>query len=528
MQWLKYILLTMHMTGAAMAAPRPNVVILFADDLGRYAGAYADPDHPSPNDIIDTPVFDRIAREGALFNNAFVSAPSCTPSRAALHTGRHFFRNGSHSQLHHPWDGDPQTDPFREVIGIAAPLRKAGYAVGYAGKVHVRDSLIGGKEVQFNGAGRDMNRFSQLVAPADDPASAKAAILEQIRRNFRAFLETRARNQPIYYSLHPMNTHRKWVRGSGSSIWGLDPDNLKGRLPPYVPDVPEVREDFADYLGEAMAFDAYCGVILEELERLGELGNTLFVISGDHGAPGFPRGKANVNDFGSRVLLAMRWPGSIEPGRVIDTPVSLVDLAPTFADAAGVAMPEDIDGESLLPVLRRGGDEDALRGWALIGREVHDGTAREGLLPYPVRALRTREFLYVVNFKPDRWPAGDPNRALESPPPPEDLWARNTFLGYGDIDASPTKGWLVHHREAPEAERAVAMGLEKRPREELYDLRRDPDQLHNLAGDPEYAPVRERMNRRLMDLLRRGEDPRLTDAFDRPFYLKNKSIRGGH
>ena len=508
----------------ARADGRPNIVMLFADDLGRYASAYADPAHPSPNDVVKTPVFDEVADSGARFENAFVSAPSCTPSRASLNTGRHFFRNGSHSQLHFPWSGPPEDDPFRKIKGMPMALEESGYDVGWTYKVHMRMSIIGGKKNLFDGAGGQMNVFSQAVTAAADHEAQKKAILDQVRQNFRNFLATRKKGQPFYYSYNPTNTHRKWVSGSGKELWGLNPDDLKGKLPPFLPDVPVVREDFADYLGEAMAFDASCGVIIDELKKMGEYDNTLVVISGDHGIPGFPRGKTNVHDFGSRVLLAMRWPGRIDAGQVVKPPVSLVDLAPTFLAAAGVDKHERMDGENLLPFLGGKGkmDQSRLRGWALIGREVHafhGHGGRKGKLSYPVRALRTADYLYVINFKNDRWPAGAPWAAAGDGMPEFDALANNTYVAYPDIDASPAKAWVVRHRDEVSVKSIWGYGFAKRPPEELYVLKNDPFEIHNVAGDPAYAQVKNDLRGRLMDILRAGKDPRLEDAFDKPPYL---------
>lgn len=517
MRWLTLLLLTSFLH----AGEKPNILFLFADDLGRYASSYADPQSPSPNDLIRTPAFDQIAREGALFENAFISAPSCTPSRGAIYTGRHFFRNGSASQLHNPWGGKT-VDPFASIQGMPVTLQHAGYHIGWSHKWHLRESLMGGKQNQFSKHGSRINQYSQVVSKAKDPATAKAQILDEVRGNFRDFLDKRDGKQPFFYSFNPTNTHRTWVRGSGKTLWGIEPDQLKGRLPSSIPDTPVIREDFADYLGEAMAFDAACATILDELESIGELNRTLIVISGDHGAPGFPRGKCNVHDFGSRVLLAMRWPKHIAPKRTVAVPVSLIDLAPTFLAAAGLSSSDDPNGENLLPSLQDGGKDTDLRGWALIGRERHVGSARTDFLPYPVRAIRTAEFLYVRNFKPDRWPMGAPLDAANPEPDLSEI-AKNTRTAFPDMDASPTKTWLIENRNDRNLTPYLACGWMRRPLEELYDVRKDPSQIRNLAQDPSYKDTLKLLREQLTGELESNQDPRLTDAFDKlPYCTPNR------
>ncbi len=509
------ILFSIALCAACAAQDRPNILLLFADDLGRYASAYADPKDPSPNDIIKTPAFDRVAKEGALFQNAFVSSPSCTPSRAALNTGRHFFRNGSHAQLHHPWQ-EGVADPFDKIKGMSLVLRDGGYHIGLTYKLHMRESIVGGKQNIYDKAGTDLNQFSHFLTKAEDKPAAKQKILDQVRGNFRDFLAKRKDGQPFFYSFNPSNTHRKWALGSGKALWGLNPDDLKGKMPPVLPDVPLIREDMADYLGEAMAFDAACGELIKMVEDMGELDNTIVVISGDHGVPGFPRGKTNVHDFGSGVLLAIRWPGKIATRRDVKAPVSLIDLAPTFLAAAGLESPDSPNGQSLLPALAPGGDDSKLRGWALIGREVHAGRARQGNLPYPVRALRTPDFLYVKNFKPDRWPAGDPCGVTDDSAPSYDQLANSTYCAFPDIDMSPTKAWLVEHRKDAGMESFIEFAWGKRPAEELYDLAKDPYQTKNVATEPAYAAKLAKLRDQLMNELKVNDDPRLAeDAFDR-------------
>jgi len=509
-----------------------NIVFAFADDLGRYASAYANPDHPSPNDLIQTPHFDNVAAEGVLFDNAFVSVPSCTPSRAAYLTGRHFFRNGSHSQLHHPWhvqavDGPPPVDPWTDVRGMGLMLDDAGYHIGWSYKMHLSEDRMGGKKRNYVSGGKSFNVFSQKVSAAQDHEAAKAKLLDEVRKNFNAFLADREDDQPFFYWFNPTNTHRSWVQGSGQELWGINPDDLKGRLPEFLPDNEVIREDFADYLGEAMAFDAAVGVLIEQLKESGQWENTLFAISGDHGAPGFPRGKCNLYDFGTRVPLAIRLPESLQPREVRDpvqrvaTPVSLVDLAPTFLDAVGVPPTQPMDGESLLPVLRSV-DPDAvnrMRGWVLMGRENHVDEARPRGLPYPIRAIRNEQYLFIKNFAPDRWPVAEPPLSADL----QESVKKKSGGRRMDIDFGPTRTFFVEHEGSQDIRQAWDLGFAKRPAEELYDVQADPDQMNNLIDSQSHQEIAEKLRSQLLRELTGSGDPRVRgdgDAFDRPPYTR--------
>ena len=284
--------------------------------------------------------------------------------------------------------------------------------------------------------------------------------------------------QPFAYWFGPTNTHRKWIQGSGKQLWGLDPDDLQGKMPPFLPDVHTIREDFADYLGEAQAVDAALGVLLEELERIGELDNTLIVVSGDHGIPGFPRGKCNLYDLGVGVPLAIRWGDRVPGGRVVEDFVCLPDLAPTFVEAAGLVPPDVMTAKSLMSILtsNKSGQVDATRDCVIVGRERHVAAARTDNLPYPQRAIRTKDFLYIRNFKPQRWPMGTgPGFGNPEGPMPEfEQLRENTFAAFGDMDASPTKAWIAMHRNDPGMYPFFEYAFGRRPAEELFDLRKDP------------------------------------------------------
>lgn len=504
----------MAAVASAAAAERPNILFVFADDWGRHAGAYAAIDGPgTANDLVRTPHFDRIAREGALFRRAFVSAPSCTPCRSALLSGQHFWRTGRGAILHGAvWDGSLPSFPLL--------LRQAGYHIGETYKVWSPglpdDAPFDAPKHAYEAGGTRFNKFSrQVTALMNGGAtgeSARQEILAEVRANFDAFLAARKPGTPFFYWFGPTNTHRPWARGSGQRLWGLEPDRLKGKLPPFLPDVPEIREDFADYLGEIQAVDAAIGLLVARLEELGELDRTLIVLSGDHGAPGFARGKCNLYDFGVEVPLAIRGPG-IPGGRVVDDLVSLPDLAPTLLAFGGVEAPAVMTGRSLANLLRsdRRGQVEPGRDAVYFGRERHVDAARAGNLPYPQRAIRTHEFLYIVNFHPERWPLGEPYRIDGDPPPTLRELTDVTWITLADDDAGPTKAWLVSVRNDPEWKARFQFLYGKRPREELYDLARDPHQMTNVAADPRYETRRAELERRLMSELRRTGDPRLVD-----------------
>ena len=297
---------------------RPNIVFAFADDWGRYASAYRNqPGEGTIHELIDTPNFDRIAEEGALFLNAHVPAPSCTPCRSSILTGRYFWQTGLGAILVGArWD---ESIPSYPLI-----LEDAGYHIGYTYKVWspglTANAPYGGTRTGYEGAGVRFNSFSEEATARPEGqsiADAKQELLDEVRSNFDSFLDAKPDETPFCYWWGPTNTHRTWERGSGKELWGLDPDDLKGRMPAFLPDVHDIREDFNDYLGECVAFDTGLGVILERLEEIGELDNTLIVVSGDHGIPGFPRAKCNLYNIGTEVAMAVRWPGHVSSGRVI-------------------------------------------------------------------------------------------------------------------------------------------------------------------------------------------------------------------
>ena len=499
---------------APAAETRPNILFFFADDWGRFARIYAEHDRlAGANRLLRTPNLDRLAKEGVLFRNAHVNAPSCTPCRSSLLSGQHFWRTGRGAILQGAvWDEAIPTYPLL--------LRDAGYHLGKSYKVwspgSPGDAPYGGQQHAFEKSGRAFNNFSEnatdLVAKGATVEAARTKLLEEVRDNFRAMLAAKAADQPFAYWFGPTNTHRAWVRGSGQKLWGLDPDALKGKLPAFLPDVPVVREDLADYLGEVQALDAAMGVLLEELDRVGERSKTLIAVSGDHGAPGFPHGKCNLYGFGTGVSLIVAGAG-VQGGRVVDDMVTLPDLAPTFLEAGGVKPPAVMTGRSLWNVLKsdRQGQVDPTRTWVVAGRERHVEIARPDYTPYPQRALRTQDHVLIVNFKPERWPLGNPYRLDGADEPTFDEVAQTTFVTLPDDDAGPTKAWFVGARKSPEWSALFEKFYGRRPMFELYDLKSDPHEMTNVAESPAYAAVRKEMTDRLFTILRETGDPRMLE-----------------
>jgi len=522
----------------ATQSARPNFLILFADDWGRFASAYAAIDPDPLLSLVRTPNIDRIAQRGVLFRHAFVSAPSCTPCRSALLSGQHFWRTGRGSILQGAvWD---PTIPAFPLL-----LDQAGYHIGETFKVwspgSPGDAPYGAGKFAYEKSGRKFNDFSENVTQAVREGSsveaAKTELLDGVESNFKEFLKARPDGRPFCYWFGPTNTHRQWIEGSGESLWGFDPKQFQGKLPPFLPDVPTVRQDLADYFGEIAAWDAAVGRLLDELESQQLTESTMIIISGDHGPPGFPHGKCNLYGFGTEVSLMIAGPGIpntplqtspqnstqsssqhspdiAKPSyRVIDDLVSLTDIAPTILETAGLAVPQTMTGKSLLPMLQKNdsGKLDPNRDAVFLGRERHVENARADFTPYPQRAIRTEEFLYIINFRPDRWPLGDPYGLMDSTPPSYQQVRENTRATLPDEDAGPTKAWLVEHRNDPQWQPFFQHAYGRRPREELFDLRVDPHQMKNLAADPEYHSVRQGLEQRLLDELTRTGDPRMID-----------------
>jgi len=439
---------------------RPNILFAIADDWGwPHAGVYGDP-------VVKTPAFDRIATEGILFHHAYISSPSCTPSRNAILTGQQHWRLGPGANL---WS---TLDPSTPVYPLL--LEDAGYRIGHYRKSWGPSNLS------------DWDRHP--AGPNYDEGG------------FERFLDEWDGKQPFCFWLGSYDPHRPYDRGSGAAA-GISPDSI--RLFGCFPDHETVRSDVADYYYEVQRFDSLVAGALELLEARGQLENTLVVATGDHGMP-FPRCKANNYDSGARVPLAVRWGDGIRaPGRVIEDFISTTDLAPTFLKLAGVEVPAVMTGSDFLDLLQTGKDgfvDKGHRSFVIHGKERHVPGQEDHTGGYPVRAIRTHDYLYIRNLEPDWWPAGTPDYKEAIIP----------WCWLGDCDNGPTKTYMVENRNLDESHAGMyRLAFGKRPPEELYDCRTDPDQLVNLAADPAYAEKLAELSGKLDEQLLLTEDPRM-------------------
>lgn len=462
--FLSALLLCLGSVALSAADSRPNILFCLADDWSwPHAGAYGDP-------VIRTPTFDRVAREGVRFSYCFSAAPSCSASRSAILTGQYPHRLAEGGDL---WSFLPKRYP--NYVDL---LEQAGYAVGFMRKGWGPGNPAAGGYTR-------------------NPGGPRFASLE-------AFLKTVPAGQPFCFWFASTDPHRPYVRGSGVQA-GLKTDHVV--VPAMWPDNEVARNDILDYYAKAERFDREVGQMLEVLQAAGRLDNTLVLMTGDNGWP-FPRCKANLYDGGTRQPLAIRWPAKVRAGWVCDDFINLMDLAPTFLQAAGLQPPAEMTGRSFLGLLS-GAEKPGSRNVVFLERERH-ASVRAGNLGYPSRAIRTRDFLYIRNFHPDRWPAGDP------------VAYRDPAFPYGDCDEGPTKSYILAHQEEPAINRLFQLCFAKRPAEELYDVRQDPNELINLADNPAYAASKKELHSQLDQWMRATADPRATsndDPWDRyPYY----------
>ena len=430
----------------------PNILILMSDNHSwNHLGCYGDP-------VIKTPTIDQLSESGIRFTNAYCSAPSCTPARASMLTGQDIWRLEEGANL---WGTLP--GKFKVYTDM---LEEAGYLVGYEGKGWGPGDYEAGGRIR-NPAGERFNSFEE-------------------------FYNEKEKGHPFCYWYSSRDPHRPYKAG-GWEKSGIDPGDIV--VPPYLPDTEDIKMDIGDYYAEIQNFDRDVASYIQLVKEMGQLENTLVIVCSDNGWQ-MPRGLANLYDFGTRIPLIISMPEKYTGGRVIEDFVSLNDFAPTFLELAGLPIPDFMNARSFVDILEseKEGIIDKKRDFIVAARERHAFVRKNGT-GYGARSIRTKEFLYIRNYEPDSWPAGEPPL-------------------YGDVDAhmlhypSPTKLHILKNKDIEGVKDLFRLAFAKRPAEELYDLTKDPFQMINIADVVDYDDIRNMLSDKLTKYLQENGDPR--------------------
>jgi arylsulfatase A-like enzyme len=459
---------------AEKAPPRPNILFCIADDasyplMGAYGCSW-----------IKTPAFDRVAKEGILFTNAYTPNAKCAPSRSCILTGRNSW------QLEEAANHIPYFPAKFKTY--AETLAEHGYHVGHTGK-----GWAPGVPGEIDGKKRELAGPAWQAKKSKPPAGGISPC--DYAANFDEFLAARPEGEPFCFWYGGYEPHRGYEFGSGAAKGGKSLDDVS-QVYPFWPDNETVRNDLLDYAFEVEHFDTHVGRMLDALEKLGELDNTLVLVTADNGMP-FPRIKGQEYEYSNHLPLAAMWKGGIQKsGRTVDDFVSFIDFAPTFLELAGVkpiqSGMQPCEGRSLSDIFSspKSGVVNPERDHVLIGKERHD-VGRPHDWGYPIRGIVKDGFLYLRNFEPTRWPAGNPE------------------TGYLNTDGSPTKTECLKARTTPGMEKYWQESFGKRPAEELFRIASDRDCMSDLAANPDYAEVKQRLETQMIDELKKQGDPRM-------------------
>jgi N-sulfoglucosamine sulfohydrolase len=442
----------------AAAEERPNILLILSDDhSSSHVGCYGNADVKTPN-------LDRLAADGMRFDRAYVTCPQCVPSRASIMAGRSPVAIGM-TRFSAPLPAGVKTYPEM--------LRANGYYTGVAGRNHHLDGSP--RSPEERAILRDHNlatmesRFDYCKITRNRPE-----MLEQ----YREFLDGVPKGKPFFMQLCSNDPHRPF----DEKAIPQPHDPTKVKLPPHFPDTPLVREDFARHLDEIARFDGWIGKALDELEKRGLAKNTLVAFMGDNGAA-LLRGKGTLYEFGIHVPLIVRWPGVIKPGSTSDLLISGEDLAPTFLQAAGLVPLNEMSGLSFLPLLK--GKSFSGRHYVFAERGAHGNG-----LP-----------LHSAAFDAGRAIVGNRYKLIYNA-----IWQ----IPYTPVDFGGQPFWKdLQERNAAEKlspEMSRLYFAKSRPMFELYDLKTDPAEMHNLIDDPKSADIAAELKKDLAEWMIREHD----------------------
>ena len=402
---------------ANIKADAPNVVILIADDVSwNDLGCYG-------STFVETPNIDKLADGGMKFNNAILTASSCSPSRISIMTGRYPHNTGA-AELH--------TEPKTDFESLASRLKDNGYYTGQAGKWHMGELLRKGFDRIYDKGKQNGDGGENRWIPS---------------------LKERDQNKPFFFWFASYDAHRPWGPNKFSET--LDPAQVE--VPATLVDNDSTRSDLSKYFIEIKRFDFYVGEVVKELKRQGVYDNTVIIVMADNGRP-FPRDKTRMYDSGMKTPFIVHWPETIKKGKVSNSLVSSVDIAPTILDICSVPVPESFQGKSFRQVLKN--PRKQIRKFAFSEHNWHDYEAHE-------RMARTKDFIYILNSRP-RFPNQGPADAVTSP-------------SFRAMAAENEK-----HNLTPAQ---YDVFLAPRPMEELFNCKDDSLQLENLMGNKGYTSV---------------------------------------
>lgn len=451
---------------------KPNILFIVLDDAGIDFGAYG-------STFVNTPNFDRVAKEGLLFNKAYTPNAKCGPSRSCIMTGRN------------PWQLEAAANHWIYFPTVyktyQEALQDAGYKIGFTGK-----GFAPGKALDVNGKNRLLLGREYKAHKLIPPTSGLSK--DDYAENFKDFLkETKDSIWSFWIGLN--EPHRPYEFGTGERIGGKSKSMIK-KVPDYWPDTDSVRTDMLDYAFEIEYADRQIGKILQHLSDAKQLDNTLLIITSDHGMP-FPRVKGNQYENANHIPFAMMWKNMIKnPGRKVDDHINFTDLAPTFLEAANVKLETSgmhpVAGRSLIPIIRsfKAGQVESNRDFVLVGQERHD-FGRPNDQGYPIRGINKGRYCYIKNYEATRWPAGNPE------------------TGYLNTDGGATKSFILNQRRNGEDKYFWKLNFGLRPSEELYDMSKDPNCVRNLAYEPAFSIIKKQLKSEMEAKLKEQGDLRM-------------------